>query len=385
MNNINNTNAKLSKAFGNVLFNLYDRKNNKKDYSPEEFKELIGKMNILFKGKEANDSKDLILFLYENIHQELNQRNNYIPETYLPFGLQKFRKDYYSQNSSIIQEIFYNEQVTFNCCENCNNTIINYGIQNMLIFPLEKTRLNLIKKYPTGFMCVNLEDCFEEISNPDYMTGENQIFCNNCRLLANSKYITKINTCPKIMTIILNRGKGNEFDVNFDFPLSINIKNYVYLQGQNTEYDLISVLVHIGESGMSGHFFSYCKSNIDGCWYKYNDSIVNKCDENNYEYEIKKNGLPYVLFYERRDISNRNNEVITLYFKSIDGKEVYLDVNINKPFFNVIQDLVMKYNNRDYMNSKYFVGSSDGKKIIDWNKTVAQNNLLNYSNIMVIN
>jgi ubiquitin C-terminal hydrolase len=258
------------------------------------------------------------------MHGELNIKNNYIPENNLPSELQKFRKDYYSQNSSIIQEIFYNEQVTFNCCENCNNTIINYGIQNMLIFPLEKTRLNLIKKYPTGFMCVNLEDCFEEISNPDYMTGENQIFCNNCRLLTNSYYSTKINTSPKIMTIILNRGKGNEFDVNFDFPLSINIKNYVYAQNQFTEYDLISVLVHTGGSNMSGHFFSYCKSNIDGCWYKYNDSMVNKCD--NYEYEIKNIGLPYVLFYERRDFNNINNGTITLYFKTIDGKEVYLDV-----------------------------------------------------------
>ena len=383
MNNIINTNAYLSKEFGNVLINLYDKNNNKKDYAPKEFKELISTMNPLFKGVQANDSKDLILFLYENMHRELNIKKNYIPENNLPFELQKFRKDYYSQNNSIIQEIFYNEHVTFNCCQNCKYTVINYGVQNMLIFPLEKTRLNLIKKYPTGFISVNLEDCFEEFSNPDYMTGDNQIYCNNCKLLTNSCYSTKIHTSPKIMTIILNRGKGNEFDVNFDFPLSINIKNYVYAQNQFTEYDLISVLAHVGESSMSGHFFSYCKSNIDGCWYKYNDSIVNKCD--NYEYEIKNIGLPYVLFYERRDYNNINNGKITLYFKTIDGKEVYLDVNINTYFSNVIQELVVKYNKIDYMNAKYFVGSSDGKKIVDWNKTVAQNNLLNYSNIIVIN
>jgi len=383
MNNIINTNAYLSKEFGNVLINLYDKNNNKKDYAPKEFKELISTMNPLFKGIQANDSKDLILFLYENMHRELNIKKNYIPENNLPFELQKFRKDYYSQNNSIIQEIFYNEHVTFNCCQNCKYTVINYGVQNMLIFPLEKTRLNLIKKYPTGFISVNLEDCFEEFSNPDYMTGDNQIYCNNCKLLTNSCYSTKIHTSPKIMTIILNRGKGNEFDVNFDFPLSINIKNYVYAQNQFTEYDLISVLVHVGDSSMSGHFFSYCKSNIDGCWYKYNDSIVNKCD--NYEYEIKNIGLPYVLFYERRDYNNINNGKITLYFKTIDGKEVYLDVNINTYFSNVIQELAVKYNKIDYMNAKYFVGSSDGKKIVDWNKTVAQNNLLNYSNIIVIN
>lgn len=66
-------------------------------------------------------------------------------------------------------------------------------------------------------------------------------------------------------------------------------------------------------------------------------------------------------------------------------EKVYLDVNINTYFSNVIQKLAMKYNKNDYLNAKYFVGSSDGEKIIDWNKTVSQNNLLNYSNIMVIN
>jgi hypothetical protein len=34
MNNIKNLNAKLSNAFGNVLINLYDKKNNKMDYPP---------------------------------------------------------------------------------------------------------------------------------------------------------------------------------------------------------------------------------------------------------------------------------------------------------------------------------------------------------------
>ena len=29
-------------------------------------------MNPLFKGIQANDSKDLVLFIYENIHRELN-------------------------------------------------------------------------------------------------------------------------------------------------------------------------------------------------------------------------------------------------------------------------------------------------------------------------
>ena len=106
-----NPKAKLSKAFADVLINLY--KKNKKSFAPNKFKELIGKMNPLFRGIAANDSKDLILFLYETIHDELNIKNNYnCIQQNISNELQIFRKNYYTDNSSIIQETFYFEQIT---------------------------------------------------------------------------------------------------------------------------------------------------------------------------------------------------------------------------------------------------------------------------------
>ena len=383
--------ARLSKAFCEVLQNLYDYKKNKNSYQPHNFKNTISDMNSLFKGIAANDSKDLILFIYEKIHEELNEPKNYYNlEQNISYELQLFRQNYYSNNSSIIEKTFYYEQQTINECSNCHNKVINYNIQNMLIFPLEKIRLNLIEKTLHGyeFPCVYLEQCFEHISIPELMQRENNIYCNNCHQYSNSYYTSKMNTSPEIFTIILNRGKGNEFDVEFDFPLRIDINNYVISKNKCTIYDLIGVLVHTGGSNMSGHFFAFCKSNIDHNWYKYNDGIVQMCNYKDYEYEIKHTGLPYVLFYQNVDslnIMNNSSDKVSLYFRTKDEIEIYFDANKNELFSNVIQRLAQNYSNCkfNFFNANYFLITFKGKQNIDYNKTINENNLSNYSYIFI--
>jgi ubiquitin C-terminal hydrolase len=143
-------NSKLSRSFRDLMRNLYT-KEDKKSYAPKEFKELIGNMNSLFRGINANDSKDLILFLYEKIHEELNILNNYNnTEQNIPNDLLQFRQNDYSLNSSIIEKTFYSEQITIYQCDNCKNETTNYGIQNIIIFPLEKIRINLERKITNG-------------------------------------------------------------------------------------------------------------------------------------------------------------------------------------------------------------------------------------------
>ena len=345
-------------------------------------------MNNLFKGVAANDSKDLILFIYEKIHEELNSPNNYNNyEPNISLELQLFRQNYYSNNSSIIEKTFYYEQETINQCNNCGNKIINYNIQNIIIFPLEKIRLNLLQSYPDGFPYVYLEQCFAQISLPELMDGPNCIYCNSCGKNSSALYTTKMHTCPEIITINLNQGKGIEFDVSFNYPLRIDIGNYVNSKNKCTIYDLIGVLVHTGGSDMSGHFFAFCKSNIDHNWYKYNDSIVEMCSDN-YEYEFKNIGLPYVLFYQNVDCinnMNNNNQIISLYFRTSYGSEIYFDANGDELFCDVIKRLAQQYNNCycNFLNAKYYTQSLQGNQFIDFNTSVKNNNLSHYSSIII--
>ena len=154
----------------------------------------------MFQGIAANDSKDLIIFLYETMHTELNNptnqynfgqniRNNQETNQY-NFGqnirnnqeLVNFRNNYYSNNSSIFSKIFYFEQQSELKCMSCNYNKVSYTIYNIIIFPLEKVREYMVTKYNgKGFESVKLEDCFENYQQDEILSGSNQIYCNNCQ------------------------------------------------------------------------------------------------------------------------------------------------------------------------------------------------------------
>ena len=364
-----NKNCPLTLDFYEVINNLWkDSYKGKSYYTPRNFKDRISQMNPLFQGIAANDSKDLIIFLYETMHSEINNpdyQNNHAQNVYNNNELRTFRNNYYSKNSSIFSKTFYFEQQSELKCLSCGFNKLSYTIYNIIIFPLEKVREYMAKKYyPQGFISVKLEDCFENYQEDEILSGSNQIYCNNCRQMANASNGNKLYTLPEVMTIILNRGKGLEFDVNFEYPLQLNVDKYVLDQNcTNNNYELICVLSHIGPSGMAGHFIAFCRSPEDNRWYIYNDAKVSECMDPRYINDDMIEGLPYVLFYQKcnvnknnaqnnnfnsdMDMDNNENSIedpdkLVLYFKYND-KEVYLETDKYKRIHELIKDLHKKY------------------------------------------
>ena len=302
----------LAKQFYIVMSELW-KNSSETYYAPHCFKNQISLMNPLFKGIQANDSKDLILFIFETIHNELNNPSEnpvQINYTNIPNELVAFRQNYYSQNYSIISKLFYYEQSSVMKCKNCGFETLNFNIMNCLIFPLEKVRLYLAKQKGNSLFQVTLDDCFKQNEDAEILSGANQIYCNNCHQNSDGLSYNKLYNSPEILTIILNRGKGLQFDVNFKFPMNISIKNYVMDKSCYSNYELFGVLTHLGGNGMDGHFIAYCKSPVDHNWYFYNDAIVKKCDEN-VENDMHSKGIPYILFYQKRKGPNKmeNNNI----------------------------------------------------------------------------
>ena len=315
-----NKNCPLTLEFSsliNHLWKLPKDNNNKSYYNPTDFKNIISKMDNLFQGIEANDSKDLILFIYENIHKEINTMifNNNQYNLYScnnDFELFNFRNSYYPSNNSIIADTFYFEQQNCLKCTLCNYIKRSYSIMNILIFPLEKVRQYVYQISNGKCNSVSLDQCFIQSQLGECLSGQNQIYCNQCRNMADAISVNYINTSPEVLTIILNRGKGLEFNVDFHFEHYINIDNYVFDKTNNKSnlYELICILCHYGPSGMSGHFIAFCKSPVDKIWYCYNDATVTKCEG---DPDISKygnvEGIPYVLYYQRCGQNNNGNNI----------------------------------------------------------------------------
>ena len=144
---------------------------------------------------------------------------------------------------------------------------------------------------------VNIYDCFEYDKKISFMTGQNAMHCNYCQKTCNSSMCTVLTTGPIILIIILNRGKGIEFNVKINFVEQLNLANYIQFGNTGVNYELIGVITHLGDSGMSGHFIAYCKSPISKTWYQYNDAMVNPV--NNFKKDVIDFAMPYLLFYQK--------------------------------------------------------------------------------------
>ena len=323
----------LSYSFKEVIDNLWNKNTKKWYYAPRNFKEKISNMNELFRGVAANDAKDLINFLIMTLHEELNMvkkpvngvETNFLQDQTNQFlMLKNFAEDFRKTNQSIISDLFYAMNCNITKCGYCNICSYNYQTYFFLIFPLEEVRKHNIneckKEYYSNFYnysnntcyynvtkhnnalnnsIVDIFDCFEYERKINQMTWDNAMYCNNCKQTVSSYMCTNLTTGPKILIIILNRGKGKEFNVKLNFSEDLDLTNYIYFKNTGTHYKLKCVITHLGESGMGGHFISFCKDPILGKWYQFNDASVSEV--NDFKKQVIDYAMPYVLFYEKID------------------------------------------------------------------------------------
>ena len=302
----------MTNEYHKLIVNLWNKENNNSSYSPYSFKEVLSKENPLFAGIAANDSKDLINFLLERFHLELNLINNnntnandnYVNAQQEQFNeqimLNLFLQDFKEKYNSIISNLFYGVMETQSKCLGCQMIKYNFQIYSFLEFPLQEVnkycfnnnRRPLFNNDGTN-PDVNLSECFEYYGKVDLMNGDNQMYCNICNKLYDALYSTSIYSTPNNLIINLNRGKGAVYECKVNFPDQLNLYNFVKCNHDYAVFELYAVISHLGPSSMSGHFVAYCKNRMDNKWYLYNDGLVNLCTRTN-QYQ---DGMPYILFY----------------------------------------------------------------------------------------
>ena len=144
---------------------------------------------------------------------------------------------------------------------------------------------------------VTIVDCFEYDRKVNIMFGQNTMYCNLCKRNCPSSICTVLTTGPEILILLLNRGKGIEFNVKIIFTYELNLFNYITYNNVGCKYKLIGVVTHLGESGMGGHFIAYCEDPLFHKWYKYNDATVSEVKD--FQKEVINYAMPYLLFYQK--------------------------------------------------------------------------------------
>ena len=300
---------KLSYSFKILIEQLWpDNIQNitKKYYAPYDFKEKISKMNSLFEGVAANDSKDLVNFIIMTLHEELNKSkvgtnfmnsNINLDQRNKDLVFNNFIQGFMASNQSIISDIFYGVNCNITQCQNCLSKNFNYQTYFFLIFPLEEVRKFKIQNNLNINEMIDIYDCFHYNQKIDFMFGENAMYCNYCQQTFNSCMSTILTVSPEVLIIILNRGKGIQYKIQIKFYEDLNLENFVEHKETGCKYKLIGVITHLGGSDMSGHFIAYCKDPISNQWYQFNDAMVNPVKD--FQKEVIFYAMPYLLFYQK--------------------------------------------------------------------------------------
>ena len=267
---------------------------NNKSFAPKQFKTVLGNYNPQFKYNEANDSKDLILYLLQTFHDELNYMGNVPFPTYLmpPDQLNRansfnyFMQTYNCQNFSIASKLFYGTYENRTKCLNCGKIFFSYQKFEYISFPTQKY----------AGKTFNILDGFKDYCEIQDLYGDNQYYCQICQGFYDGKICCNIIQPPCKLVINIDYGINKRFRVrNLVIEEIIDITKYINFDfGKRIKYQISGICTHLGSSGSSGHYIAFCR-NKSGKWYNFNDSSCSESDRNT----AFTQGNPYLLIYEQ--------------------------------------------------------------------------------------
>ncbi|KAF5441925.1 hypothetical protein F2P56_037125 [Juglans regia] len=218
-------------------------------------------------------------------------------------------KDLSSQGNNLVEKVFGGRLVSKLRCCNCGHSSDTY--EPLIDLSLEIEDVDTLPSALESFTKVErIED-----SGAKFM-------CENCKeeVLVEKQFM--LEQAPSVAAFHLKRFKTDgpfveKVDKHVEFPLELDLQPYSTGSQNNSvelKYNLYAIIVHIGFSSTSGHYFCFIRSSPE-TWYCLDDSKVTSVQE---EFVLSQEA--YILFYARQG---------TPWFSSIiDAHKPCLDPNI---------------------------------------------------------
>ncbi|KAM9224159.1 ubiquitin carboxyl-terminal hydrolase 8 isoform 1-T1 [Leptosomus discolor] len=283
--------GEVAEEFGVIMKALWTGQY--KYISPKDFKITIGKINDQFAGYSQQDSQELLLFLMDGLHEDLNKADNrkrYKEEN--NDHLDDFRAaelawhKHKQLNESIIVALFQGQFKSTVQCLTCHKKSRTFEAFMYLSLPLASTS-----------KCT-LQECLRLFSKEEKLTDNNRFYCSHCKTRRDSLKKIEIWKLPPVLLVHLKRfsydGRWKQkLQTSVDFPLeTLDLSQYVIGPKNNLKrYNLFSVSNHYG--GLDGgHYTAYCKNAAKQRWFKFDDHEVSEISASSV-----KSSAAYILFY----------------------------------------------------------------------------------------
>lgn len=194
-----------------------------------------------------------------------------------------------AQDDNLVERVFGGRLVSKLRCCNCGHSSDTY--EPLIDLSLE---IEDVDTLPSALMSFTKVEKIED--------SETKFTCENCKgeVLMEKQFM--LDQAPSVAAFHLKRFKADGLFVekvgkHVEFPLELDLHPYTSGSQDDTvelKYDLYAVIVHIGFSSTSGHYFCFIRSS-PGTWYRLDDSKVTSVSE---EFVLSQEA--YILFYAKQ-------------------------------------------------------------------------------------
>ena len=275
--------------------------NDVKLYDLEAFRKALSYKNVAFKSQKRRNPIELLNFLLDTLHDELNrlknrkQNNNFDisdRRSVIENGIIFFKNSY----DSVISNNLNWFRIRESRCLQCNRFSYNLSTFNTY-------ELDILETPKNSYSNITVYDCL----NFDLVKKFIDCHCIYCNQKTQMESSSSIYSSPNIFIFLINRNRSilssncNDFDdqlLNVNFILNMKICLQGIIQNNNCPktYELFGI-VSIYKNEYK--YVSFCKSS-DNWWYLYHDDTVEKIEEKNVEFYHQNNTfIPCILFYKK--------------------------------------------------------------------------------------
>ena len=259
----------LSYVFERLMYHLYEKDNaNENIYSPESFWKVLSKLNITYKTLQRRNPIDLINFLLNILHNELNKENNQKiivnqnnedKNQVIKNGIKNFKL---KENSIISNNLKWFQLKEFSC-QKCKKNFYEFLSFNTFNLDLEATQ-NFIKANE-----INIYDSLKNYKEPKNF----KTFCESCQENENMISKSKIFLTSHVLIFLLNRDidfsdKNDLLKIKFNIDEKIDLNDFIDEDHSPKKYQLIGIIsIYLKEK----RYVNFCESPVDKKWYFYNN------------------------------------------------------------------------------------------------------------------
>jgi ubiquitin carboxyl-terminal hydrolase 8 len=274
-------------------------------YSPNGLKHVIGQFAPKFAGWAQQDSHELVTFMLDGLHEDINRVPPRQPYDEGVSGDGSNDADtaarawarHTKRNNSQVVQLFHGQCRSQLTCPDCKKVTVVFDPYVSLQVP--------IPVHNAGSH--SLRECFEMFTEAEILDENNQWFCPNCRKFVCAEKKADIWSVPPVLIIQLKRFKGSgywikKYDTLIDFPDELDMADFMCrkLPPEETKYRLYAVSNHSGGLG-GGHYTAnaivqdpFRAPDRPPQWCSFNDSWASASGSS-----APHGACAYVLFYER--------------------------------------------------------------------------------------